>query len=450
MAFTSHDLAARRARFEQFVRPVQDFIQTETSGGMVLLGAALAALIWANSPWSAFYHDLLEQKVTVDLGVYTLSKSLHAVINDGAMTVFFFLVGLEIKREVTLGELASRRRVIVPLLGALGGIIAPALIFVAITRDPELAKGWGIPIATDIAFALGVLAMLGPRISNGLKALLLAIAIVDDIGAIIVIAVFYTETVSWAPMGIALSMLLAAWVAQQWGIWWIPLYVLFGVIAWAAVLESGIHPTIVGVAFGLMTPWRAWYRSEGFSDLAQRMIERFRSSEQAHDPEEAHELRTDALLTLRAISVHSVAPLDRLEHELHPVVAFGIVPLFALANAGVTLSPETVNDALGSALTWGVAIGLVLGKPVGITAGIWLAVRAGAQLPLGVRWRSVFGLGVLGGIGFTVSLFITELSFADATPINDAKFGILVASLVAGLGGYALLWATEAPPAAAD
>jgi NhaA family Na+:H+ antiporter len=452
MAFSSHELATRRARIEQFVRPVQAFTHTEAASGIVLLLAAVAALIWANSPWSDGYHHLFEHHVGFDLGFYAVSKSLHAVVNDGAMTVFFFVVGLEIKREVSVGELRSPRRLLVPVCAALGGVAVPALIFLTITGGTADERiGWGIPIATDIAFAMGVLALLGTRIGTGLKTLLLAIAIVDDILAIIVIAIFYSASITLAPLAIALAMVLIALIAQRAGLWWIPLYVVFGVVAWFAVLESGIHPTLVGVAFGLLTPWRAWYRAEGFTDLAAGLIDRVRRMDLAAEREAAehgtsthatasHERRSDALISLSTISLASLSPLDRLERELHPIVAFGIVPLFALANAGVPLSGDAVTAALSSGAGWGIALGLTLGKPIGIVLGALIAVRLiGARLPAGVGWRSVIGIGMLGGIGFTVSLFITDLAFAGESLRTSAKLGIIVASVVSGLAGFAWL-----------
>lgn len=439
MAFTSHELATRRARMEQFVRPVQAFMHTQASSGIVLLFATAQALVWANSPWSGSYHDLLDHQLGFDLGFYAVTKSFHAVVNDGAMAVFFFVVGLEIKREISVGELRTIRRLIVPLGAALGGVAVPALLFVAIAGGQAGEReGWGIPIATDIAFAMGVLALLGPRISSGLKTLLLAIAIVDDIAAIVVIGIFYSSSVTLAPLAIAFGMVLLALLAQQIGLWWIPLYVVFGIIAWFAVLESGIHPTIVGVVFGLITPWRAWYRAEGFTDLATGLVDRVRRLDvAATNGEAAHARRTDALFGLSSLSLSSLSPLDRLEHELHPLVAFGIVPLFALANAGVALGGDAVTTAVTSTLGWGIALGLVLGKPAGIVLGTWVVVRVfGARLPIGVDWRSLVGLGMLGGIGFTVSLFITELAFADETLRTSAKLGIIAASAASGLGGY--------------
>ncbi len=458
MEFTRQNPAQRRERLDRYVRPLQDFTRTEASSGLLLILGAVLALAWANSPWADGYQRLFEHRVAFDLGFYSVAKSLHALVNDGAMTLFFFVVGLEIKRELTVGELRSRRRVVLPLCAALGGVVVPALIFVALVHDPELRHGWGVPIATDIAFALGVMALLGPRVGAGLKALLLAIAIFDDIAAIGVIAAFYTDQVVVAPLLIALLMLGLAWVAQQIGIWYVPLYVVFGVLAWFGVLESGVHPTIVGVAFGLLTPWRGWGRPEALPDRAGALLQRLRPP---GEPGEAarggagHEAQQQTLLHLRKMTSQAVAPLDRLEHELHALVAFGIVPLFAFANAGVALGPSALSAAAGSPLTWAVLLALAIGKPAGILAGTWVAVRAGARVPPGVTWSALAGLGVLAGIGFTVSLFITELAFTDEAAAEAAKLGIIGASVVAGVGGYVALRViaarrrrgTEPPPA---
>ncbi|MEZ4502885.1 MAG: Na+/H+ antiporter NhaA [Dehalococcoidia bacterium] len=440
MALTSHELAVRRARIARFVRPVQEFIHTEASGGIALLAAAVVALVWANSPWGDSYEHLLEHHIALDLGFWALDETLHHWINDGAMTLFFFLVGLEIKREVAVGELASLRRVVVPVAGAVGGMVIPvALFFLVAGGDAAARDGWGIAMATDIAFALGVLALLGRRIAPGLTVLLLAMAIVDDIGAILAIAIFYSESVALDALGVSAATLLGALVLQRVGIWWIPAYVALGLVGWAAAVSAGVHPTIVGVAFGVLTPWRSWYSLEGLNDLASNALRRIERSRTLIDDERRHEEQVDALMELGALSRDTVAPLDRLEHELHPFVAFGVVPLFAFANAGVEVSGGTVGDALSSALFWGIVLGLAVGKPVGIILGVWLAVRAGAALPAGVSWRALLGAGMLAGIGFTVSLLITDLAYTEVDLQTEAKLAIIAASLLAGGVGYAWL-----------
>ncbi|MEX2374796.1 MAG: Na+/H+ antiporter NhaA, partial [Dehalococcoidia bacterium] len=340
---------------------------------------------------------------------------------------------------------------IVPIAGAIGGMVVPALIFTMIVSGNPGASGWGIPLATDIAFALGVLAVVGKRVPFSLRVMLLALAIVDDIGGIIVIAVFYTSELSFLPLGIAIGMLGLAFVFRQAGVWYLPIYIAIGVVAWAATVDSGIHPTIVGVLLGVLAPWKAWYREEGFATLARHEVARFEDAARSTDEGIAHDQKAHALRQLQFLTNHAIAPLDRLAHELQPLVAFVIVPVFAFANAGVSIDPDTLGAALSAPVTLGVFFGLLLGKPLGIFAGIWLAVRAGATLPTGVNWLGVLGIGVLGGIGFTVSLLITELSFTEASLIVDAKLGIIFASALAGLIGFFILRLVYPPmPSEAD
>lgn len=448
MTHENRQLGMRRATIDRFVAPVTLFIQTEAAGGIALLAAAVFALLWANSPWDHEYHRLLDHHFTFDLGFFALDESMHFWINDGLMVFFFFLMGLEIKREAVVGHLASLRRVIVPVAAAAGGMIAPIIIFFIIVGSGDGSEGWGIPVATDIAFALGVLALLGPRIPSGLKVLLLALAIVDDIGGILVIAVFYTESIDMTALSIALGTLAAAYVLRNVGIWYLPAYFALAIIGWGATVQSGVHPTIIGVAFGLLTPWRAWYQRQGLSELAEHLLVRFREGAQRDDPESI-ERQNEALLELSELSLRGVSPLDRLEHVLLPISAFVIVPIFSFANAGVSLSGGTLGDAVGSPVTWGVALGLVLGKPIGISIATWVAVRLGAELPIGVRWPSLISLGFIGGVGFTVSLLIADLSFdtpAVAAELTDAKLGILGASIVAGIIGFLLLRVVERSP----
>ncbi len=431
--------AERRQRVERFTRPVQQFIATEIAGGVVLLVAAVIALIWANSPWSHTYHELLEHHFAIDLGFWALDKPVHFWVNDAAMVVFFFVVGLEIKREVVIGELSDARQVVVPIMGALGGMIAPAVIFTAVLRGGDGASGWGIPLATDIALALGVLSVVGKRVPFGLRVMLLALAIVDDIGGIIVIAVFYTSELAFMPLALTGVLLVLALVLRQNGIWYLPIYVALGVVAWAATVSSGIHPTIVGVLLGILAPWKAWYSEVGFTALARDELQRFDEASRSHDEEFAHEQKSHALHQLRFLTDRSIAPLDRIEHELQPLVAFVIVPIFAFANAGVSMSLDTLQVAATAPVALGVFFGLLIGKPLGIFLAVWMTVRLGARLPAGVGWAGVIGMGILGGIGFTVSLLITELSFTDAQLLTDAKLGILFASALAGIVGFLVL-----------
>lgn len=412
----------------------------EAAGGLVLLAAAAIALLWANSPWSDSYFDLLHHHIVVDVGILRVDEELHFWINDVAMVVFFFLVGLEIKRELVLGELSSPSRVAVPLAAAVGGMLVPVAIFLLVVQGAEAREGWGVPMATDIAFALGLVALLG-RVPQGLQVLLLAIAIFDDIGAVAVIAIFYTESVQLEPLGVAVAAFVAMFVLNQLGVRPVLVYVAIGVVAWASVLESGVHTTIVGVLAGLLTPTRAWVGPVGYPERVQQRLDEFRAglTEDDEDPS-AREHRVHALVEISDMSRETMAPLDRLEHELHPWSAFVVIPAFALANAGVELSGDTLAAAFESSLMWGVLLGLVLGKPAGIMLGAWLAVRLGARLPLDVSWFGVLGVGVLAGIGFTVALFISDLAF-DESLLTEVKVGILAASLIAGVVGMLLLYA---------
>jgi NhaA family Na+:H+ antiporter len=439
MSATAQSTPPPGVRQIRLVRPVQRFLRTESAGGIVLLISAVLALILANSPLSHYYFGVLHHHVAVDLGFYYVDGDIHFWINDAAMVIFFFVVGMEIKREMVLGELASLRRVAVPAAAAIGGMIAPVLIFFAIVNGTDAREGWAIPMATDIAFAVGVLVLLGPRIPPGLMVMLLAMAIADDLGAIAVIAVFYTDTIDVNALGIMVALLVLVYVLNRMGIWYVPVYFIIGGFAWLAMLQSGVHPTIVGVLLGLMTPWRSWHRPEEFPDIAAPVLERLRPHADENEAHLDREQRVDALLQIAEVGRQAVSPLDRLERALQPPVAFVIVPFFALANAGVELSLDTLGDVFTSSLTWGVVLGLLLGKPIGVVLGIWLTVKAGARLPLGVTWMGIFGMSLLGGIGFTVSLFVTELSFEAEALLTDAKVAVLLASVLAGTLGYLVL-----------
>ncbi|MCC6237385.1 MAG: Na+/H+ antiporter NhaA [Dehalococcoidia bacterium] len=428
-----------RALVRPIVQPVQEFIATEASGGLLLMIAAALAIAWANSPWSEAYHHLLERHIVVDAGFYRVDESVHWWVNDVAMVVFFFLMGLEIKRELVIGELNSVRRALVPLVAAAGGMVIPALIFLAVVRDPEAARGWGVPIATDIAFALGVATLLGPRVPIGLKVLLLGIAIFDDLGAVAVIAIFYAGDVAFEPLLTAAAILGLTYAIQRVGVRDIPVYVALGVMAWMAVVESGVHPTTVGVAMGLLTPWHSWSEPREFVGEAREILRSIEAESQAGSETTRRHHHAVAVSRLRRLHDASMAPLDRLEHALNPWVAYGILPLFAFANAGVDLRGDALGLAATAPLTWGVALGLLIGKPLGIALGAAVAVRLGAELPSGVRWPGILGMGMLAGIGFTVALFVAQLSYPTAALLAEAKVGIFAGSLVSGVLGYVIL-----------
>ena len=426
---------------ERVLAPFQRFVQTESASGLVLLACTVLALAWANSRWAGSYEQLWETELTVRLGPLTGHSTLHHLINDGLMAVFFFLVGLEIKREMLAGELASIRQAALPIAAAAGGMIVPAVLYALVNGGTPGEPGWGVPMATDIAFALGVLALLGDRVPVGVRVFLAALAIVDDIGAVLVIAVFYSGGIAWSALALAGALVLLAVGANIAGVRHPWAYAAIGLVLWGAVLSSGIHATIAGVLLAMTIPARTRIDEESFLSRARNALSRF---EAAHEPgasplqDPEHQA---AVQRLERLAEQLQPPLLRLERGLHGAVAFGIMPLFALANAGVPLGLTSVDAAGGMSVALGIALGLILGKPVGITLFAWVAVRLGAaSLPHGITWRSIGGAGLLGGIGFTMALFIASLAFASAPGLLvAAKLGILGASLVAGLGGWLVL-----------
>ena len=424
-------------------RAARTFVGIEASSGIFLLLAAIVALIWANSPWDEQYFDLLHTEIGIDLDFIVVREDLQDWINGGLMTVFFFVMGLEIKRELVHGELSTPRRALLPAAAALGGMVVPALIFVAFNAGGVGADGWGIPMATDIAFALGVLSLLGRRIPFGVKIFLLAVAIADDIGAILVIALFYTSSLDFGALAVAGLLLLGIFAMNRRGVRTINLYIAAGACLWLAVHESGVHATLAGVVLGLLTPARYFYNPQNFVDTAEGLVQRFRHALDSHN----EEAQGGILEQIEDLSQGTEPPLERLERALHPWVSFVIVPTFALANAGVVVSGDVVSDALASPVSQGVFLGLILGKVTGIFGFTWLAVRLGlCELPRGARWRHIFGVGLLGGIGFTVSLLVTDLAFTEALLADEAKLGVLVASAAAGVAGFLYLWLTNKQP----
>ncbi|MGI9120156.1 MAG: Na+/H+ antiporter NhaA [Acidimicrobiales bacterium] len=406
-------------------RGVRHFLHTESSGGIVLLAGAVVALVWANSPWSASYDGLWGTEVAIELGRFTLAEDLRHWINDGLMALFFFVIGLEIKGEVVHGDLRSPRAAALPAVAALGGMVVPAVVYLAINAGSAGANGWGIPMATDIAFALGVVALLGSRVPASLKLFLLTLAIVDDIGAILVIALFYSSNLNLVALAVAVALLLVIVVLRRAQVVWVPCYVVLGIGVWLATLLSGVHATIAGVALGLMTPARP---------LAPAAVAREWADDLADEPS------PEELAAMTRLAKASVSVAERLEHQLHSVTSFVIVPLFALANAGVVISAAVFDAPDATAVAAGVVLGLVVGKVVGISAFSWLAVRLGVgTLPSGVRWGQLIGIAALAGVGFTVSLFIAGLAFDEVELQAPAKVGILTASAIAAAVGSAVL-----------
>ncbi len=426
-------------RLSLLLRPFEDFFKSQAAGGIVLMGTLLLALVLANSPFSESYFHFWELPLSLSAGPFVISKSLHHWINDGLMAVFFFVVGLEIKREFLAGELASPRKAALPIAAALGGMVVPALLFLLLVPAEQGQHGWGIPMATDIAFALGVVALLGNRITRSLAIFLTALAIVDDLGAVLVIAVFYTDHLSlqalfWA--AVALGILI---VGNRLDIQHPNFYALVGIGLWLAMLKSGIHASVAGVLIGATIPVRPRHDSGEFVVKAESLLDRYRGLERVEGPF-LHEDRLGTLLALEHICHDSMSPLQRMEHEMNSWVIFGVMPIFALANAGIALGFADLQQAVTAPVTQGVMLGLLLGKPMGVLLFSWLAVRLGiADLPNGSRWREIGGVGILAGIGFTMSLFITNLAYVRPDLIIDAKVGIFVASLVAGILGYLLL-----------
>ncbi|MFZ6003570.1 MAG: Na+/H+ antiporter NhaA [Actinomycetota bacterium] len=408
-------------------RPLNRFLHIEASGGLLLAGAAVIALIWANSPWSAAYRDLWSTELTIDLGGHAITEDLRHWINDGLMTLFFFVIGLEIKQELTNGQLNSPREAAVPAAGALGGMVVPALLYAAFNIGGDAIGGWGIPMATDVAFAVGVLALLGSRVPPELKVLLLGLAIVDDVGAIIVIAAFYSGGLDGQWLALAGAGLLVVAILRQARVRYLPVYVALGCGIWLATFESGVHATIAGVALGLLAPARAFMPEVDADRIADKLS--------ADQHVTAAEVR-DISFRLR----ESIPVTERLQDFLHPWTSYLIVPVFALANAGVAVTGESLRDAAGSPVTIGVVVGLVIGKLAGVAGAISLATRLGVgRLPAGITLRHILGMAGIAGIGFTVSIFVAGLAFDDAATTDEAKIGVLVASLVAAAIGALIL-----------
>ena len=380
-------------------------LRHEAAGGFILLAAAILAVLLSNSMLAPAYDALLDTPVSLRIGALAIDKPLLLWINDGLMAIFFFLIGLEVKRELLIGDLSSFRRAVLPLIAAIGGMAVPAAVYVLINAgNPTSLSGWAIPAATDIAFAVGVLALLGPRIPASVKIFLLALAIVDDLGAIVIIAIFYTENLAPLALGLAAAGCTVLFVLNRMGIKSFAPYVIVGAIMWACVLKSGVHATLAGVALAFAIPLRT-------GDGAESMLE-------------------------------------RAEHALAPWVKFGVAPLFAFANAGVSLAGFSFS-ALVAPIPLGIAAGLFVGKQIGIFASAWLAVRAGiAEMPQGATWRQIYGAAILGGIGFTMSLFIGTLAFPDPSYAVAVRAGVLVGSILSAIAGYAVLRWAGAPPSA--
>lgn len=411
------------------VNPLVQFLHVETAGGLALLLSTAFALAIANSPVRDTYQAFWDTPLNLQVGSNSLSHSLRDWINDGLMVIFFFVIGLEVKRELVLGELRDVRRAMLPIVAAIGGMIAPAGIYLALQYGQSGERGWGIPMATDIAFVVGCMVLLGPRFPHGLRVMLLSLAIADDVGSILVIAVGYTETLHYGALAIGLGFLAFVVVFQRLGVRSYGVYIGLGILIWLGFCKSGIHPTIAGVILGLLTPTRSYLNESTFIGL----LERARHVMEGNWAQEPN--RTDTVRQLQWAARETISPLEYLEQTLHPWVAFGIMPIFALANVGVPFQLSELTAPVSVA----VMLGLVIGKPVGILSLSWLSIRAGlAKLPDGVGWRALAGAGFLAGIGFTMALFIADLALVEPL-LDTAKIGILSGSILSAALGMTIL-----------
>ncbi|MDE1179315.1 Na+/H+ antiporter NhaA [Paraburkholderia sp.] len=419
---------------QQAFTALEHFLHVEAASGIILLAAAALALIWANSPFAHSYHEFLESPLTFGVGGFVFAKPIHFWINDALMTVFFLVVGMEIRREMHDGSLSDLRQAALPLAAAIGGVAAPALIYVAVNHGSDAVRGWAVPTATDIAFAVGVLALLGRSIPSSVRIFLLTLAIVDDIIAVLIIAVFYSAGLDYSGFVLAGAGVVAVVIMQQIGIGRAPAYIVPGVVIWTGLLISGVHPTLAGVVLGLMTPVVATSRHERVLVELSQAADHVRETEvtTGHDFDQLEK----PLHTLRVAQRELLPPVVRVQWALHPWVGYGIMPLFALANAGVTLTGIHLAEIETRWILIGIAIALIVGKPVGVFVISWLLVKIGAcRLPPEMTWGGLGLIALLAGIGFTMSIFIATLAFVQPDALNVAKLGVLIGSFMAGCFG---------------
>lgn len=450
MAGSKRKIQTRTTPADRIFMPFQSFAARQTTGGILLIVVTLIALLLANTGLEHYYHNFWHAHFEVGfdhfLGIDHAEISLHLShwINDGLMAIFFFVVGLEIKREILVGELSSIRKAAMPVAAAIGGMVFPALIYAGINWNAAGFGGWGIPMATDIAFALGILALLGNRVPLSLKVFLTALAIIDDLGAVLVIAIFYTSEINVTMVYLSLAVLLLLIVFNRLDVRHPLFYILPGLFLWMFFLKSGLHATIAGVLLAMTVPARAKVDTKSFVDQSRHLLDEMEGDGLSEEPAFVPERQQHIVHSMSMLSEAVEAPLQRMEHALHSWTTYFIIPIFALANAGVHLSFDA--EFLTGKVTLGVLLGLVLGKPLGIFLFSWLSVKVGlAAKPAGVTWWHIFGVGWLAGIGFTMSLFITNLAFQDETMLQMAKIGILGASLISGVIGYACLYKFTKP-----
>ena len=435
--------------FARILTPFEEFIHRQTTSSMLLMGMAILALVLANGPLSDAYKNVMQTYLSIGVGDWALQMTLHHWINDGLMALFFFVVGLELKRELLVGELAKLRNAILPMAAAIGGMVLPALIYFAMNPDGDAALGWGIPMATDIAFAIGILALLASRVPKALITFLVAVAIVDDLGAVTVIAVFYTDTIALGPLTVGGGLLALLLVFNLSGIRNMLPYFVVAVLLWYALLQSGVHATLAGILGALSVPAVPKYNPERFSEHIRELMERFDAS---HQPGKSIMTNVELHAVVQTLEngVHSVeTPLQRLEHIWHMPVAYLVIPIFALANAGIPLEFGSLGETLTHPVMLGVSVGLLLGKFIGITGASWLVLKLGvAVLPKDTRFSQIAGVSLLAGIGFTMSIFVAQLAFGGRDDLLlIAKTGILAASLRAGVAGFIWLYLVSKPVA---
>jgi len=430
--------------FDRVLTPLEDFIHRQTTSGLLLMLCAIVAIYVANSQWSEVYHHVLVTPFTIGIPGFQLSKTLHHWINDGLMAIFFFVIGLELKREILVGELANIKLAMLPIIAAIGGMLVPVLIYISINPEGHAINGWGIPMATDIAFALGALALLGKRIPKNLLTFLIALAIVDDLGAVMVIALFYTETINIFALTIAAAVMFVLVAFNLGGIRRSSPYILLGVVLWIAMLQSGVHATLAGIILAFTIPMRPKYNANRFlSQINEMVIQIKRAYQQEENIVRNDELRSrvralgDGVLLVQA-------PAQIMERKMHIPTAYFIIPVFSLANAGVPIDWASFGSVITHPVSIGITAGLVLGKLIGIAGFSWLAVKLGVtSLPNGLNFKHIIGAALMGGIGFTMSIFIAELGFAhSAEDLLMAKTGILLASALAGVSGFIWLFLT--------
>lgn len=431
-----------KKRTNGIISPIHRFFKIEAAGGIVLMIFTLIALIWANSSYGYYYQDLWENKLTIGIGSFKISKSILHWVNDGLMAIFFFVVGLEIKRELLAGELSSPKKAALPIAAAIGGMVVPAGMYIVLNTNPATEGGWGIPMATDIAFSLGILSLLGKRVPLALKIFLVAFAIVDDLGAVLIIALFYSETIYWNYLFVAFGLLLILVIFNRVDIRKTAPYLMVGIVIWYLFLKSGIHPTIAGVLIAFTIPVKRMIRRTDFRENMQKSMDHFFASPKPQSMIALRDQHMAALHHMKEKIEQVQSPAQKIEHGLHGFVTFFVMPLFALINAGVVLKGARFSDIFSN-VSGIIEFSLVGGKIIGIFLFSYIAVKLGlASLPERVKWKHIISLGFLGGMGFTMSLFVSNLAFKSEALLNPAKIGILTGSLIAGIGGYIMLYLT--------